>query len=47
MPDQPDSQKVVVVVAQLPCGTQVQIELTLRIQNLPPKPPASLPLVVA
>jgi hypothetical protein len=45
--DGPDSTKVVVLVAHLPCGTQVQIELTLRIHSLPPKPPTSLPLVVA
>jgi hypothetical protein len=47
MSDEPDSTKVVVLVAQLPCGTHVQIELTLRIQSLPPKPPTALPRVVA
>ncbi len=38
---------VVVVVAQLPCGTCVRIELTLRLSSIPARPPAALPLVVA
>jgi hypothetical protein len=38
---------VVVVVAQLPCGTCVRIELTLRLASIPARPPTAVPLVIA
>jgi hypothetical protein len=47
MPAAPDAPQVVVLVAELPCGSRVQIELTLRLSSLPPSPPKSLPVVVA
>ncbi len=47
LPATPDDANVVVLVAQLPSGDRVQIELILRVSRVPTPPPRSLPVVVA
>ena len=42
-----EEPNLVVLVAQLPCGTCVRIELTLRLSSIPARPPTALPLVIA
>jgi hypothetical protein len=47
MPSEPGPPTVVVLVAQLPCGSWVQLELTLRVSSAPAPPPRPVPVVVA
>ena len=47
VPAKADAPNVVVIVAQLPGGATVQIELTVRLSDVPAPVPKAFPVVVA